>query len=266
MCSSTEFEWSPQLPEGPYYPNLLAAWLRACRGERDLSIRDVARACRISPGYLSRLESCAKHSPSRQVQVKLASALSLDPLEESILEMAATRPDTPFAPALDVNTQWWAYYQRHESRIEAVYVVSRDVPEARGGESLEVVCRNIQTRHVPHVYVTPSLELSSLIRLSIEARVGVDKARETLTCITSNLHFAFSPGFVIAHLKDPEEVLGLYAKWFQGAQSRIYPMDQNDARQKLEMMNTLVSMLRQQPSFKSEQFGHVEKVYPESGS
>lgn len=57
----------------------LGEYLRFLREQRQVSLRSMAKAAGIEPGYLSRIERDEVPPPSEEVIVKLAAALGEDP-------------------------------------------------------------------------------------------------------------------------------------------------------------------------------------------
>ena len=80
-------------------PRTFGAYLRSIRTQRELSLRQLAKAVEITPTYLSDLERGNNHPPDKALLEKIILALDLQHDEESwqtLLDLAAKeRNDLP---------------------------------------------------------------------------------------------------------------------------------------------------------------------------
>ena len=80
-------------------PRTFGTYLRSIRKQRELSLREVAKAVQITPTYLSDLERGNNHPPDKALLEKLIRALNVGQEEETrqtLLDLAAEgRNDLP---------------------------------------------------------------------------------------------------------------------------------------------------------------------------
>jgi transcriptional regulator with XRE-family HTH domain len=244
-------------------------WCRTCRpGKRPLTISQLARKSEgsgepgVSAAYISNLETGAQSNPSGDKLDKLANALELNPFEREILHRSAGNTSSLFVPGLDVPVENSLLFQK-DKRVKEVFLVAENVKERDKDNMkfLKQVVGNID-RGVKYRYCLDDKDNFEPLKNDLEDMLDPSVVRKMVTCITASNYFVFRPGFIIIRCRDPHQLIGLYAKWFDRTPYRVYEMEEAVCQRIYRILENVHLTLENDMSTESQWLGHVTKVFP----
>ena len=191
---------------------------------------------------------------------KMTKTLKLDELEREILLYTAGDKSLLFAPGLDIYLKNSFLFQ-NSKRIKDVYIAAEKVLELYDEKLFNLVAENLE-RGVNYHYFLRKSEAFRPFRRQLEIKIGEELVKKHVTCVIANNDFLLYPGFLILDLKDPDEVMGLHAKWFHGRLSRVYKMDDSFPPSIYDSLRTAEQYLELDDYYDSDGVGKFIKEFP----